>query len=568
MEEILNAFLNRSRISRRNAIAITVGGVAVLAVAAGGYTLLIRQQDPQQQDTGTPKSEAPSPGATPAPTGEKRKVVIALGGDVVSFSPLVVTMITDNGMAIRDIYSTPFTIAGMGSESNVSPNAALSFEPTDGKDFTKMRMVLRKGITFHDGTEFNAESFVHSVDLYNKAPSTEVRYTVIKQMDVIDSHTIDATYESNSITNQLEMITNYFFVFMHPKQEHDQLNEDPIGLGPFKKKSFIPGTELVLERVKDWWGDKLPDSEKGPFLKARGNADEVSFVTIKEVSAAVVALKNGDVDAVAALNLDSIPVVESLPNARVVNSGSAGWYHFHINSLIKPLDDVRVRQAINFATDKVALLKVYGPLGIPLDTLIPEGKLGYDPTIKNYPFDQARAKELLEEAGLKDGFDVKLVGIQTALDPSRMDATIAFSAMLGEVGINAPPDREEVPIWIRSVLNPTQTRIGMWPFRRTFTFRTPDEAITLFEKTVMPPPEGQLAVKEYESIVPLVRKVGATADPAERDKIYREIQKNVMALATDVFYAFSVTHKGVSNRIDFPQWPAEHFIYPYTISLK
>ncbi|MEK0326775.1 MAG: hypothetical protein QQN63_13835, partial [Nitrosopumilus sp.] len=72
----MNAFLNRSRISRRNAIAITVGGVAVLAVAAGGYTLLIRQQDPQQKDTGTPKSEAPSPEATPGPTGEKRKVVI------------------------------------------------------------------------------------------------------------------------------------------------------------------------------------------------------------------------------------------------------------------------------------------------------------------------------------------------------------------------------------------------------------------------------------------------------------------------------------------------------------
>ncbi len=559
LERILDVYLKQSRLSRRKAVSLTVGGVAVVAVAVGGYTLLMPQQPPTQEDSSTP---------TPTPPAEKKKIIIAVQGDLTSFSPLSISMIQDNGMAIHSIFATPFTVSADASGKGVvSPHAALSFDPIGG-DFSKMRLVLRKGITFHNGDEFNADAYVHSVDLWNKAPSTQARFKLVTDINVVDSHTIDVTYRANSITNQLQMSTNYFFQFMHPKQEHDQINADPIGLGPFKKKSFNPGVNLTIERVKDWWGDKIPESDKGPFLKSRGTIDEATFVTIKESSAAVTALRTGDIDVIAALSLTAVGEVKQMSNARAVSSGPGGWFHFHMNSLIKPLDDVRVRKAINFATDRSGLLQIYGELALPVTTLIPEGKLGYDPSIKNYPFDQARAKELLGEAGLKDGFDTNLVGIRTALDPGRVDATIAFSGMLKEVGINAPPDVEEIPIWIRSVLKPDQTRIALFPFKRTFSFKSPDEAITLFEQTVMPPPEGQLAVKDYGEIPILIRKVSSTADPTERDKLYKEIQRQVMDQATDVFYAFSVGSKGVGNSFDFPQWPAEHFVYPYTVTKR
>ena len=386
LEHLLDVYLNRSRISRRNAVALTIGGVAVVAVAVGGYTVLIPQQPPKQEDVGT---------STPPPPAEKRSVTIAVQGDLSSLSPLTVSMFQDNGMALHELYATPFTVSADASGIGiVSPHAALSFDPIGG-DFSKMRLVLRKGVKFHNGDDFDAESYTHSVDLWNAPPSSVASFESVKDMNVVDSHTIDVTYDVNSLANQLEMSTNYFFHFMHPQQGPDDLNSEPIGLGPFKIKSFTPGISIILERVKDWWGDDIPESGKGPYLNARGNIDEVTFVTIKETAAAVTALKAGDVDIIAALSLDAHNEVNQMSNARTVSTGPAGWFHFHLNSLIKPLDDVRVRKAINFATDRSSILQLYGVLAEPIITLIPKGKLGYDPSVTNYPFDQAMAKSLL-----------------------------------------------------------------------------------------------------------------------------------------------------------------------------
>jgi len=221
MEDLVNTYLNKINISRRNAITLTIGGVAVVAVAAGGYYALFRQ------DTMDAPETQPVPVVPEAPA-EKRSVRIALQGEVSTLSPLVQAMITDNGMAIQSIYATPFRVVpdatGAGT---ISPFAALSYDPIDGKDFSKMRMVLRKGVKFSNGDELTSESFVHSVNQFNKEPSTEVRFKVIEKMDVVDDYTIDVTNKSNNLTNRLNA-SAFFFVFMHPSQEQEQLNSDPM----------------------------------------------------------------------------------------------------------------------------------------------------------------------------------------------------------------------------------------------------------------------------------------------------------------------------------------------------
>ncbi len=559
MEDLLNTYLNRTRISRRNAIAITIGGVAVVAVSAGGYYALL------PQDTLKESKTEPVPVVPEAPA-EKRSVRIALQGEVSTLSPLVQAMITDNGMAIQSIYATPFRVvpdaAGQGT---ISSFASLSYDPIDGKDFSKMRMILRKGVKFSNGDELTADSFVHSVNQFNKEPSTEVRFKVIEKMDVVDDYTIDVTNKSNNLTNRLNA-SAFFFVFMHPSQEQEQLNADPIGAGPFVKKSFIPGSELTLERVKDWWGDKIPEAERTTFFKAKGNIDEVSFVTIREISAAVTALRSGDVDMVAALSLPSVAEVREIPNVEAVSTGPLGWLFFHINSLVEPLSDLRVRRAINHSIDRSALLNLYANLVAPLDTLIPQGKFGYDPSIKNYEFDLEKAKTLMEDAGQKDGFDLTLIGITSVMDPQRMDSTIAISEMMKEIGIDAPPLQEDSGAWIRTVLDRTQTRIHMFPFRRSMTFRAPDDVLAFFERNIMPE-GGQLATVDHEDLIELVKKARSSADPSERDGLYRQAQKIYMDQAIGVNYALFVGYQGISKRVTAPRWPSEQFIFPYTLSV-
>ena len=548
MDDLLNTYLNRTRISRRNAISLTIGGVAVVAVGAGGYYALFPQDTP----------EAPA---------EKRSVRIALQGEVNNLSPLVISMITDNGMAIQSIYATPFRVVPDATgQGTISPFAALSFDPVDGKDFRKMRMILRKGVKYSNGDELKADSFVHSVNQFNKEPSTEVRFKIITAMDVVDDYTIDVTYESNSLTNRLNA-SAFFFVFMHPSQEQEQLVVDPIGAGPFVKKSFTPGSELTLERVKDWWGDKIPEAEKTTFFKARGNVDEVSFVTIKEIASAVTALRSGDVDMVASIALPSVAEVRAIPNVKAVSTGALGWLFFHLNSLYEPLSDVRVRRAINYSTDRPALLNLYANLVDPLDTLIPEGKFGYDPSVRNYDFDLDRAKRLMSEAGYKDGFDLVLVGVTSIMDPQRMDSTIAISAMMKEIGINAPPVQEDTPKWIRTILKRDQTRIHMFPFRRSMTFRAPDDVLPFFERNIMPG-RGQLATIDHDDLIEIVNKAAASNSPQERDSLYKQAQKIYMDQAIAVNYALFVGYQGISNRVTAPRWPSEQFIFPYTVSVS
>ncbi|MFQ6011853.1 MAG: ABC transporter substrate-binding protein, partial [Nitrososphaerales archaeon] len=389
---------------------------------------------------------------------------------------------------------------------------------------------------------------------------------LITAMDVIDDYNIDVTYDSNSLTNKLNA-SAFFFVFMHPSQQQEQLVVDPIGAGPFVKKSFTPGTELILERVKDWWGDKIPEAESTTFFKAKGNIDEVSFVTIKEIASAVTALRSGDVDMVAALSLPTVAEVRTIPNVEAVSTGPLGWLFFHLNSLYEPLSDVRVRRAINHSVDRGALLNLYANLVDPLDTLIPPGKYGHDPSVKNYEFDLDRAKTLMSEAGYKDGFEMVLVGVTSIMDPQRMDSTIAISAMMKEIGIDAPPLQEDTPKWIRTILKRDQTRIHMFPFRRSMTFRAPDDVLPFFERNIMPG-RGQLATIDHDDLIEIVNKAGASPDPVERDNLYKQAQKIYMDQAIAVNYALFVGYQGVSNRVTAPRWPSEQFIFPYTVSVQ
>ncbi|MEK0326103.1 MAG: hypothetical protein QQN63_10415, partial [Nitrosopumilus sp.] len=137
MADLLNTYLNRIRISRRNAIALTIGGVAVVAVSVGGYYALFRQDTLKESKT------EPVPVVPEAPA-EIRSVRIALQGEISTLSPLVQAMITDNGMAIQSIYATPFRVVPDATgQGTISPFASLSYDPIDGKDFSKMRMILR-----------------------------------------------------------------------------------------------------------------------------------------------------------------------------------------------------------------------------------------------------------------------------------------------------------------------------------------------------------------------------------------------------------------------------------------
>lgn len=169
----------------------------------------------------------------------------------------------------------------------------------------------------------------------------------------------------------------------------------PVGTGPFKFKEWIPGSKLTMVRNDDYWEGK-------PKL------EEVTFRVIPGDAARVIALETGEVQVAVRIPALDIPRLKADPRIVIDNTASVRTIYLGFNHFQKPFQDKRVRQALNYAVNKEALLKhVLGGIDRISDAPISPGIFGYTP-IKTHEYNPKKAKALLAEAGYPDGFETTL----------------------------------------------------------------------------------------------------------------------------------------------------------------
>jgi ABC-type transport system substrate-binding protein len=219
------------------------------------------------------------------------------------------------------------------------------------------------------------------------------------------------------------------FGFVVPNEEVEKYGADfgkhPVGTGGFKFVEWTPGQRLVLERFADY-------HHKGvPYL------DKITFEFGQDPTVAVLRLKKGEVDIVG----DGIPpaqfaeLMNDPANKDLIAEGDqlhTGYVTMNVKA--KPLDDVRVRQAINMAINKDRIVRIINNRGVPASQALPPAMPGYDKDQKGYPYDPEQAKKLLAEAGLKDGFATELYAMN--VDPNPRIAQ-AIQQDLAAIGIKA-----------------------------------------------------------------------------------------------------------------------------------
>ncbi|MFI5239272.1 MAG: ABC transporter substrate-binding protein [Gemmatimonadales bacterium] len=319
-------------------------------------------------------------------------------------------------------------------QAEVVPDLAASWQlATDGVTYT---FHLKHGVLFHDGTHFSAADVRHSWErvldpktqggrgwpLYPIRGAREFAAgtaTGIAGLSVVDDSTIRITLtEPFAIFPKMLAMPATAIVPMHTPSD---FGEHPIGTGPWKFVEWHHDDYLLFARNEQY-------HEGAP------KADSLEARIIPEQSTAEAEFEAGTVDVLQVpaqespsweANDEQRPLLHSAPSLRLIYGA--------INTTRGPLRDVRVRQAINIAVDRGMILKrLMGGRGTLAAGVIPPSLDGYNPSLTPYPYDSARARALLTEAGYPNGIDIELWTSQSDQFP-RIAQTI--QAYLGRVGI-------------------------------------------------------------------------------------------------------------------------------------
>ncbi|MBU2193594.1 MAG: ABC transporter substrate-binding protein [Alphaproteobacteria bacterium] len=326
--------------------------------------------------------------------------------------------------------------------TELRPGLAESYEISEeGQTFT---FKLRSGVKFHNGREMTADDVKYSLDRVTN-PKTQSPgagfFGSIKGFDEItagSTETLSGVTVVDPMTVKIELsrpdatflhVMALNFASVVPQEAVAEAGADfgkkPVGTGAFKLGEWTIGQRLVFARNEDYWRKGLP------YL------DQITFEVGQEPIVALLRLQKGEVDVPG----DGIPpakfqevMADPEQKARVVEGGQLHTGYITMNVEMAPFDKKEVRQAVNMAINKDRVVQIINNRAIPANQPLPPSMPGYDNAYEGYAYDPEKAKAMLAEAGLGDGFETELFVMNT--DPNPRIAQ-AIQQDLSAVGIKA-----------------------------------------------------------------------------------------------------------------------------------
>jgi len=350
--------------------------------------------------------------------------------------------------ALMAIFDPLIRLNGAG---NPEPGLAQSWTRND--DLTELTLKLRPGITFHDGLPVNAEAvrrnFERMAGLGGRAGTTMIEtFKLVSSVEVLAEDTIRLKLKAPSGQIEFWLASNSGMMISPAALKEGVVGSalQPIGAGPFRLKSFDPNVKTVMTRVDNYWGG----------TKNRPAAFEHHYVP--DGRARLNALRSGQAN-IALIDPRQIPEAKSAGLHIEVVEKNALWL-IYPNLKKGPLGDLRVRRAIMHAIDREAIADALtNGSGRPTSQMWSSKSPFYVPELETrYPFDQKKAKALLAEAGLKDGFELTDLLLNNS---EYRQVAEALQANLAEVGIRMKFDVVDVSQFPQFYRPPTRGDILM-----------------------------------------------------------------------------------------------------------
>ena len=306
----------------------------------------------------------------------------------------------------------------------IKPDLATSWKYINPRE---LQFNLRKGVHFQDGEPFNAAAVKFTFDrlLADKASPQYANYTAISSVQIVNPYKV--IFHLNSVDPVLiTKLSGYGAMIVPPKyiEAHGSayFGNHPIGTGPFKMVSYKKDSSILLKANMHYWaGPPKLSSVLVRFVPDANTRIQMMQTSEANIIETIPPSLTSEVKAQSGYNLEA--------------TGSPTVYEIRFDTALAPLNNVLVRQAINYAVDKKAIIqKILNGYGRPISTFQGNLSFGNDPSMSNYPYDPQKAKSLLKQAHIKPGTTL-------TFDYDGSDATFAEVAQaaaeeLQQVGLN------------------------------------------------------------------------------------------------------------------------------------
>lgn len=439
---------------------------------------------------------------------ESDTVRLAMYTEIDSLSPFKMTA-GDTETVMDQVFDGLFDADEKG---NLVPDLAESY--TVSEDGTVYTFKLKEGVKFHNGKDFKAEDVAWT---YSKLAGLDgedaksSKFEIIKSVKAIDDYTVEVTLK--------ERKNEFIYLTLKPimPKDYDKQEEAPVGTGPFKFVSYSPGEKLVLERNDDYH-----KKDHTPKYK------NLEVIRIKDTQTVLLAIKSGEIDIAPRLAAQDAEQIKD--NASFISGPQNLVQTFGLNNNYGPLKDIRVRQAINYAIDRNALVSscANGKATVLYSNFSPALKEYFADLGEFYPHDIEKAKALLKEAGFEKGFDL------TVTVPSdykyHMDTAEVLESQLKEVGINLSIEPIEFSTWLSKVYTDRDFQSTIVGF---IGYLDPNQILGRYTS------DNKRDYINYKNpkFDEAIKKASSSASKEEQISYYKEAQK---LLAEDAASAFLV----------------------------
>jgi len=400
--------------------------------ACGGAT-------PTAAPNPTSAGPGPSPVATTGATSPQKggEIIVAYKDDLATLDPAIGYDWT-NWPAEKLVFDG---LLDYDNGTTIEPRLAENL-PDINSDATVYTFKLRKGVKFSNGREFTADDVVYTLtrvlDPKTSSPGAgfftgikgaqefiDGKAATVEGIQALDPYTVQFTLTAADVTFLNKMALN--FAFIVPKEEVAKAGQDfghaPVGTGPFLLQGWVSGQSLTFERNPNY------------FMSDRPYLDKITIQVGVAPDVALLRLEKGDIQ----LMGDPPPGADwariSADPAwkdRLEKQPQVSTIYIAINTTAKPFDNVKVRQALNYAIDKQHILQLLNGRGTVANQVLPPLMPGYDKSYTGYDYNPDKAKALLAEAGFPNGFETSIECISVDPQPKLCES---FQQDLGKVGI-------------------------------------------------------------------------------------------------------------------------------------
>ncbi len=447
----------------------------------------------------------------------KSTLVVGMVVEPEGLDPTIAAPTTIREVTWLNIYEG---LVGLDENGHVRPLLASSWTVSD--DGLTYTFKLRPGVKFHDGTPFDSGIVKFSLDRARAPDSTNAQKQFFEPIASIE------TPDPMTAVIKLKQPTGLFLywlgwgdsVMVAPKSVPTNKTH-PVGTGPFKFKQWVQGDRILLERNPDYWQAGKP------------KLDSVTFRFIGDPQAQAAALRSGDVDAFPEFTAAELfgefqkddrfaTIVGATPNKLIAG----------MNNARKPFTDVRVRQALMLAIDRKAVMEgAFSGLGTPIGSHYAPADEGYIDLTGVLPYDPAKAKQLLAEAGYAGGFTFTIKVPQMSYTTR---AAQIMQGMFAEVGVTMNIVPSEFPAkWIEEVF----TNID---YDMTIIDHAEPMDIDIYSR------DKYYFNYHNEKFNTVVASALTASDTAKRDELYGEAQR-ILADDVPALYLFDLPFLNVQS---------------------